>query len=183
MVDVTPSYPIRLMGYGSRTTESEGIASPLKVRALAIGDDAKSGEDAGPAVLITVDNCHVGAFLTDEVARRLQAKAKIRRERSGHLCHAHSLRACPGQRDRLHLRQADPGRPESTHRSLHPGADRCHGEGGPSGPCRPRAGQTVMGPGDGRLRGQPASAQEGQVGGLRRQPERARRSHLCRCCG
>jgi Neutral/alkaline non-lysosomal ceramidase, N-terminal len=81
VVDVTPSYPIRLMGYGSRTTESEGIASPLKVRALAIGDDAKSGEDTGPAVLITVDNCHVGAFLTDEVAGRLQAKARIRRDR------------------------------------------------------------------------------------------------------
>ena len=40
VVDVTPAYPIRLMGYGSRTTESEGVASPLKVRALAIGDDA-----------------------------------------------------------------------------------------------------------------------------------------------
>ena len=35
----------------------------------------------GPAVLIAVDNCHVGAFMTDEVARRLQAKARIRRER------------------------------------------------------------------------------------------------------
>jgi hypothetical protein len=81
VVDVTPSYPIRLMGYGSRKTESEGIASPLKVRALAIGGDATDQEGAGPAILIAVDNCHVGAFLTDEVARRLQAKAKIRRER------------------------------------------------------------------------------------------------------
>ena len=39
------------------------------------------GRTKGPAVLITVDNCHVGAFITDEVARRLQTKAKIRRER------------------------------------------------------------------------------------------------------
>ncbi|MGC8642005.1 MAG: neutral/alkaline non-lysosomal ceramidase N-terminal domain-containing protein, partial [Isosphaeraceae bacterium] len=81
VVDVTPSCPVRLMGYGSRTTESEGIASPLKVRALAIGGDARSEQDDGPAVLIAVDNCHVGAFLTNEVARRLQAKAKVRRER------------------------------------------------------------------------------------------------------
>jgi hypothetical protein len=81
VVDVTPSYPIRLMGYGSRTTESEGVASPLKVRALAIGEDAKESANEGPAVLISVDNCHVGAFITDEVAKRLQAKAKIRRER------------------------------------------------------------------------------------------------------
>src|SRR5271157_451505 len=49
-VDVTPSYPIRLMGYGSRKTESEGIASPLKVRALVIGGDAADSADAGPAV-------------------------------------------------------------------------------------------------------------------------------------
>src|SRR3954467_8963840 len=76
VVDVTPSYPIRLMGYGSRKAESEGVASPLKVRALAIGGDAaeKEKEGEGPAVLITVDNCAVGAFMTDEVARRLKAK-------------------------------------------------------------------------------------------------------------
>ena len=81
VVDVTPSYPLRLMGYGSRKTESEGVASPLKVRALVIGDDAGKDRDEGPAVLITVDNCAVGAFMTDEVARRLAAKARIRRER------------------------------------------------------------------------------------------------------
>jgi hypothetical protein len=81
VVDVTPSYPIRLMGYGSRKTESEGVTSPLKVRALAIGGDAADSSDEGPAVLIAVDNCAVGAFMTDEVARRLHAKARIRRER------------------------------------------------------------------------------------------------------
>jgi len=81
VVDVTPSYPIRLMGYGSRKTESEGVASPLKVRALVIGGDEVNNANAGPAVLIAVDNGHVGAFMTDEVARRLQGKAKIRRER------------------------------------------------------------------------------------------------------
>jgi hypothetical protein len=81
VVDVTPSYPIRLMGYGSRKTESEGVASPLKVRALAIGGDASGESDEGPAVLVAVDNCHVGTFMTDELIRRLKAKAKIRPER------------------------------------------------------------------------------------------------------
>lgn len=81
VVDVTPSYPIRLMGYGSRKTESEGVASPLKVRALAIGEDARDGEKDGPAVLIALDNCAVGTFMTDEVARRLKAKAGVRPER------------------------------------------------------------------------------------------------------
>ena len=56
VVDVTPSYPIRLMGYGSRKTESEGVASPLKVRAIAIGEGTSDNPDTGPAVLITVDN-------------------------------------------------------------------------------------------------------------------------------
>ena len=81
VVDVTPSYPLRLMGYGSRKTESEGVASPLKVRAIAIGEGTSDNSDTGPAVLITVDNCAVGGFMTDEVARRLGAKAGIRRER------------------------------------------------------------------------------------------------------
>jgi hypothetical protein len=81
VVDVTPSYPIRLMGYGSRKTESSGVASPLKVRALAIGGDMREKENDGLAVLIAVDNCAVGAFMTDEVARRLQTKVGLRRDR------------------------------------------------------------------------------------------------------
>ena len=57
-VDITPDYPIRMVGYGSRQTESEGIASRLKAKALAIGDD--KDEKGGPAVLVAVDNCGVG---------------------------------------------------------------------------------------------------------------------------
>src|SRR5580658_4597593 len=72
VLDITPAYPIRLMGYGSRKTESEGIASRLKARALAIGaDDAAEG---GPAVLLAVDNCGVAARITEEVATRLKTK-------------------------------------------------------------------------------------------------------------
>ncbi len=67
VVDVTPNYPIRLMGYGSRQTESEGVVSPLKVRALAIGGD----DGDGPTVLVTVDNCSISARITEEVAARL----------------------------------------------------------------------------------------------------------------
>ena len=55
VVDVTPDYPIRMVGYESRKTESEGIASRLKVRALAIGTDGEA--DGGLAVLVAVDNC------------------------------------------------------------------------------------------------------------------------------
>jgi arylsulfatase A-like enzyme len=75
-VDVTPEGPIRLHGYGSRKTESTGVAQKLWAKALAIGDDEQR-----PAVLVTVDNCMVPAELTEEVARRLADKAGISRER------------------------------------------------------------------------------------------------------
>jgi neutral ceramidase len=79
VVDITPDYPIRMVGYESRKTESEGIASRLKARALAIGGD--DGIDGGPAVLVAVDNCAVGSKVVEEVAARLNKQAKLQRER------------------------------------------------------------------------------------------------------
>jgi hypothetical protein len=85
--DITPAYPIRLMGYGSRKIESEGVASRLKARALAIGaDDAAEG---GPAVLVAVDNCGVGAKVVEEVATRLKTKVGLKRERFA-VCSTHT---------------------------------------------------------------------------------------------
>ena len=75
VVDITPDYPIRMVGYESRKTESEGIASRLKVRALAIGADGEA--NGGPAVLVAVDNCAVGAKVTEEVAARLDRKSVV----------------------------------------------------------------------------------------------------------
>ena len=75
-IDVTPEGPIRLNGYGSRKTESTGVAQRLWAKALAIGTDQE-----GPAVLVTVDNCVVPAELTEEVARRVGEKSGVRRER------------------------------------------------------------------------------------------------------
>ncbi|MBX6314325.1 MAG: neutral/alkaline non-lysosomal ceramidase N-terminal domain-containing protein [Isosphaeraceae bacterium] len=75
-VDITPSYPVRLAGYGSRRTESEGIEQRLKAQALALGSDAE-----GPSVLVVIDNCFISAPITEEVAARLQAKAGLKRER------------------------------------------------------------------------------------------------------
>ena len=41
-VDITPGYPIRLNGFGSRREESEGITQRIWAKALAIGaDEAK----------------------------------------------------------------------------------------------------------------------------------------------
>jgi neutral ceramidase len=87
VVDITPDYSVRLVGYESRKTESEGVASRLKARALAIGSD--QGEEGGPAVLIAVDNCAVGANVTEEVAARLSKKVGLRRERFA-VCSTHT---------------------------------------------------------------------------------------------
>ena len=76
-VDITPDSPIRLTGYASRKTESEGVAQRLWAKALAIGAD--QGE--GPAVLMMVENCGISGVLRDEVAARLKAKAGVASER------------------------------------------------------------------------------------------------------
>ncbi|MHC4477468.1 MAG: neutral/alkaline non-lysosomal ceramidase N-terminal domain-containing protein [Planctomycetota bacterium] len=83
-IDITPDHPIRMAGYGNRLSESEGIEQRLMVKALAIG-----GDKAGPAVLISVDNCAIPAAVTEEVADRLKKKAGIPRERFV-LCSTHT---------------------------------------------------------------------------------------------
>ncbi len=80
VVDITPDYPIRMVGYESRKTESDGVASRLKARALAIGGDGEAG-GGGPSVLVAVDNCAVGSKVTEEVAARLEKKLGLKRER------------------------------------------------------------------------------------------------------
>lgn len=76
-VDITPSVPVRMYGYASRKTESEGIAGPLKASALALGAD--QGE--GPAVLLCVDCGAVPAAIRDAVLARVGRKVPIQPER------------------------------------------------------------------------------------------------------
>ena len=83
-VDITPDYPIRLSGYGVRDKESEGIDQHIFAQALAIGGDKKS-----LAVLLTVDNVAVPAYMREEVAARLAKKAGLRNERFT-LCSTHA---------------------------------------------------------------------------------------------
>src|SRR5436305_7534506 len=73
-VDITPSYPVRLSGFGFRRTESEGVTQRIWARALAV-------DDGEPAVLITVDNLGIPAGMVEEVARRLGQKAGLKRDR------------------------------------------------------------------------------------------------------
>ncbi|WP_337174848.1 neutral/alkaline non-lysosomal ceramidase N-terminal domain-containing protein [Paludisphaera sp.] len=62
-IDVTPTHPVVLTGYGHRVGEFEGIDAPIWARAMAIGDD--------PAVVVAVDNCGVPAPVVAEVRRRV----------------------------------------------------------------------------------------------------------------
>ena len=91
VVDVTPDYPVRLMGYGSRKTESEGVASPLKARALAIGADAE-----GPAVLVAVDNLRCAGTDRRRGRRAAQGAGRGKSRAVRGLLVAHPL--CPGAR-------------------------------------------------------------------------------------
>ena len=64
-VDVTPTHPVVLTGYGSRTTEFEAVDAPIQARAMAIGDD--------PAVVVAIDVCGVPASFVAEARRRVAA--------------------------------------------------------------------------------------------------------------
>ena len=85
-IDVTPGYAVRLSGFGGRRTENEGVTQRIRVKAMAIGDDARN-----PAVLITADNLGVSDEITETVAARLKAKAGIAREQIAVSCsHTHT---------------------------------------------------------------------------------------------
>jgi len=84
-IDVTPQTPVRMYGYASRKTESEGVAGRLAAKALAIGTDAAPG----PAVLLTVDCGAVPRSIRQEIFRRVTLKHPIRAERFV-LCNSHN---------------------------------------------------------------------------------------------
>src|SRR3712207_6167477 len=75
-VEITPAHPIRLNGFGFRRTESEGVYQKIWAGALALDTG-----DGAPAVLLTVDVLGIPADVYAELARRLEKKAGVRRER------------------------------------------------------------------------------------------------------
>lgn len=85
-VDITPDYPVRLSGYGSRTEESAKVAQRLHANALVL-----QWQDDKPAVIVSVDNCGVPATVRTEVLKRLATGGRsIADERfSLHSTHTH----------------------------------------------------------------------------------------------
>lgn len=104
-VDITPNYPVRLSGYASRKTESEGVAQRIWAKAMAIGSDREK-----PAILITVDNCGVPGAVRNEVARRLKARHGLDGSRLA-ICssHTHSAPWLCGYLPNLVLGEIPPG--------------------------------------------------------------------------
>ncbi len=86
-IDITPDYPVRLSGYGGRTTEHEGVVLRIWAKALALrwaGDK--------PAVVITIDSTGIPAAVRSAVLRTLAARGhEIADERFViHSSHTHS---------------------------------------------------------------------------------------------
>ena len=69
-LDITPSHPTLLAGYGGRPGEHEGIDTRLWARVLAIGEKK-------PVVLVAVDNCGVPAQVTEVIQRQLAASHRL----------------------------------------------------------------------------------------------------------
>jgi len=63
-VDVTPKGPVLLAGYAGRTTEHQGVDTPLWARALVIGDEKR-------VAVVALDNCGVPQAVTNRLAKRL----------------------------------------------------------------------------------------------------------------
>lgn len=80
---ISPSFPVRLSGYGSRTNSSQGVAQPIWAKAIALGNGAEA------CLIVTVDNCGLSAAITDEISNRLKQRFNILRERIA-FCFTHT---------------------------------------------------------------------------------------------
>ena len=73
-IDITPSGPIWLSGYGDRTHPSTGVLTKLWAKALAI-DDGKGGR----VVIITTDLIGLPRAITDTVSARIAKEFGLER--------------------------------------------------------------------------------------------------------
>ncbi len=96
-VDITPDYPIRLNGFGSRRAEATQVRQPIWAKALALESPGKA-----PVVLITVDSLGIRQSMADEVARRLHESEALERARLAvTFTHSHSTPKLVGASDTI----------------------------------------------------------------------------------
>jgi len=75
-VDITPKYPIRLSGYGSRSESTEQIATPLHIRCLALENQANEIH-----LILSVESIGLPGEMTHQVTKAIQDLYSIPRER------------------------------------------------------------------------------------------------------
>ncbi|HAN97549.1 MAG TPA: hypothetical protein DCQ98_09045 [Planctomycetaceae bacterium] len=75
-VDVTPTTPIRLNGFGGRRNEASETGERIAATAMAI-----ASEHGEPIVLVTLDNLGIRMTMVDEVARRVAESHGLAAER------------------------------------------------------------------------------------------------------
>lgn len=85
-VDITPSRPVRLSGYGNRREEFEEVSQAIWAKAIAIGAD---DDEQGAALLVTVDNCGIPESMRSELGERLLKKAGLKPDRLA-ICFSHT---------------------------------------------------------------------------------------------
>jgi neutral ceramidase len=73
-VDTTPRKPVRMAGYASRTSPSQGVAHPLAAKALAIADARGTR-----TLLVTCDIIAFRRPFTDRVTERIKVKHDLPR--------------------------------------------------------------------------------------------------------
>jgi hypothetical protein len=112
-INITPNHPVRLSGYGSRTTEHEGTSVELHAKALAL-----TWKEDEPVVILTVDNCGVPAAMRNAVLKNIkQAGWKIADARfSLHSSHTHCAPMLPGMLPFLFGKELTESEQEHIHR-------------------------------------------------------------------
>jgi hypothetical protein len=92
-VEITPKEPVRLSGYGSRTTAHESVSMPLHAKALAL-----SWNQGPPIVFLTVDNCGVPYSMRQFTLLQLRTMGlSLADERFAlHSSHTHCAPVLPG---------------------------------------------------------------------------------------
>jgi hypothetical protein len=95
-VDITPSNPVPLAGYGGKTRMSERVEHPIWLKALALRDDI-----GATSVLVTADLVGLSVKMVDRIAQAAVEKHGIERARLIlNTSHNHS---CPVTEDVLWL--------------------------------------------------------------------------------
>jgi hypothetical protein len=96
--DITPTEPLRLAGYESRTGSFTNVAERIFVKALALQET-----NGATTLLLTADTIGTPRSFNDQLAQRIERELKIPRERFLFACsHSHSTPVVKGGLDDMY---------------------------------------------------------------------------------